>query len=578
MPPKAPAKGGPPPGKGAAPPGQGGPPGNTGPPEGSNLAEKKEEEDKNGNVEEVKDCDNCVKKKKSETHIAEVCCIAWQRGKETLAWGSDDGIVEVWTEGEKCKVCGKPKRVETEELSHSRGVTCLDWSIKGDLGTGCWDGYATVWKDCKKVASLIGHSGHINDIKFTPAGDLLATASEDKTCRIWKPSNGDCLKKVRCGGYVLTVVWRDEKRFFTGCWDSKIQHWSLDPAEDPLTLRGHKGAVYSLSMQPSDKLGSLKPDDHQIKAGCLDICNNCNQVPVGSLLASGSKCGEVIVWFVDTYFPRLQHTLVGHKSSVREVKFSKTENQIVASWELNGEVRIWDVVVGNCLHVLPCPKDKMTSYYFGRNNISFSPNSKLLACRGGEVRVFTVATGELADTCNVEGGHVTWNSLGNKLAVVFKDRHAVAPEGKIHNDNVVTKVSQKGISDPSVNKDEKDNKEEDTKDTKDKVKDKESKQFQDVVIFNIGNCCGGECSNNCEEKAKKAEEERAKAAAARGRGQGMDPRGRGRGGAPGGRGGAAAGRGRGDGGRGRGGAPPRGRAAAPARGGAAPAKKGMFGF
>ena len=81
MPPKSPAKGGPPPGKGAAPPGQGGPPGppgNTGPPEGSNLAEKKEEEDKNGNVEEVKDCDNCVKKKKSETHIAEVCCIAWQ--------------------------------------------------------------------------------------------------------------------------------------------------------------------------------------------------------------------------------------------------------------------------------------------------------------------------------------------------------------------------------------------------------------------------------------------------------------------------------------------------------------------
>ena len=522
-------------------------------------------------MEEIQDCDNCVKKKKSESHIAEVCCIAWQRGKETLAWGSDDGIVEVWTEGEKCKVCEKPKRVESDELSHSRGVTCLDWSLKGELGTGCWDGYATVWKDCKKVASLIGHSGHINDIKFTPAGDLLATASEDKTCRIWKPSNGDCLKKVRCGGYILTVVWRDEKRFFTGCWDSKIQHWSLDQAEDPLTLRGHNGAVYSLSMQPSNKLGSLKPDDHQIKAGCLDICNNCNQVPVGSLLASGSKCGEVIVWFVDTYFPRLQHTLVGHKNSVREVKFSKTENHIVASWDLNGEVRLWDVQMGSCLHVLTCPKDRMTSYYFGRNNISFSPDGKLLACRGSEVRVFTVATGELVDTCNVEGGHVTWNSLGNKLAVVFKDKKpAVTAESKVLNDNVVKEAPKPKNADANDDEKEKD----ETK-KKEEVKVKERKQFQDVVIFNIGNCCGGECSNNCEEKAKKAEEERAKAAAAVGRGRGMDPRGRGgRGGAPAGRGGAPAAAGRG-----RGGPAPRGGGATPARGqGSAPAKKGMFGF
>ena len=526
-------------------------------------AEKKEDEDKNGNMEEIKDCDSCVKKKKSETHISEVCCLAWQRGKESLAWGSDDGIVEVWTEGEKCKVCEKPKTVEErEELPHSRGVTCLDWSLKGELGTGCWDGFATVWKDCKKVASLIGHSGHINDIKFTPTGDLLATASEDKTCRIWKPSNGDCLKKVRCGGYILTVVWRDEKRFFTGCWDSKIQHWSLDQAEDPLTLRGHNGAVYSLAMQPSNKLGALKPNDHQVKAGCLDICNNCNQVPVGSLLVSGSQRGEVIVWFVDTYFPRLQHTLVGHTSSVREVKFSKTENHIVASWDLGGEVRLWDVQKGSCLHVLSCPKDGMTSYYFGRNNISFSPDSKLLACRGAEVRVFTVATGELADTCNVEGGHVTWNSLGNKLAVVFKERNAIMTENQIINNF------------PNMENADADDKKEKYKrgeeiNQKEGVKDKERKQFQDVVIFNIGNCCGGECSNNCEEKAKQEEEERAKAAAARGRG--MDPRGRG---APGGRGGGpAAGRGRGDGGRGRGGPAPRGRGAAPAA-----AKKGMFGF
>ena len=176
--------------------------------------------------------------------------------------------------------------------------------------------------------------------------------------------------------------------------------------------------------------------------------------------------------------------------------------------------------------------------------------------------MFTVATGELADTCNVEGGHVTWNSLGNKLAVVFKERNAIMTENQIINNFPNMENADADDRKEKYKKGEEVNQ-------KEGVKEKEKKQFQDVVIFNIGNCCGGECSNNCEEKAKQEEEERAKAAAARGRG--MDPRGRG---APGGRGGGpAAGRGRGDGGRGRGGPAPRGRGAAPAA-----AKKGMFGF
>ena len=56
----------------------------------------------------------------------------------------------------------------------------------------------------------------------------------------------------------------------------------------------------------------------------------------------------------------------------------------------------------------------------GKNRIHFSPDGKLLACRGSRVRVFRVATGQLAAVCKVKGKLICWNTAGNKLAVVTK--------------------------------------------------------------------------------------------------------------------------------------------------------------
>ena len=52
------------------------------------------------------------------------------------------------------------------------------------------------------------------------------------------------------------------------------------------------------------------------------------------------------------------------------------------------------------------------------NLINFSPDGKLIACRGAEVKVFRVKTGELAAVCKVDGTMVCWNTRGTKLAIV----------------------------------------------------------------------------------------------------------------------------------------------------------------
>ena len=106
------------------------------------------------------------------------------------------------------------------------------------------------------------------------------------------------------------------------------------------------------------------------------------------------------------------------------MKFSPSEAHILATWDTSREVRLWDALAGNCLHLFQCDKDGMSTFYWEENNINFSPDGKLLACRGSEVKVFRVATGQLDAVCKVEGKLVCWNTRGNKLAVVTKKAKA----------------------------------------------------------------------------------------------------------------------------------------------------------
>ena len=72
----------------------------------------------------------------------------------------------------------------------------------------------------------------------------------------------------------------------------------------------------------------------------------------------------------------------------------------------------------------------MIAYSWDENFINFSPDGKLLACRGSKVKVFRVATGQMSTVCKVEGKMVCWNTRGNKLAVVTNDGDDKKDEGR----------------------------------------------------------------------------------------------------------------------------------------------------
>ena len=111
---------------------------------------------------------------------------------------------------------------------------------------------------------------------------------------------------------------------------------------------------------------------------------------------------------------------MGHKAIVEEVKFSPTLFSLLASWDQEWQIRLWDALAGTCQKVIQCTQGGMKTNHV-ENFMSFSPDGQLLACRGEEVSVFRVATWSLDTVYKVEGKMVCWNSNSNKLAVVTKD-------------------------------------------------------------------------------------------------------------------------------------------------------------
>merc|ERR1719507_2964509 len=179
------------------------------------------------------------------SHDKNVRCIGWQPGKEVLASGSFDSSVKVWREGDGGG---------SQQMSHGNLVLCLDWSVRGDLATGCWGGEAAVWRGGSKLVNLEGHTDHIYSIKFNGSGELICTGSLDKSIRVWEVTTGRLVRRVDCGSPVIATIFINEDTVVSGCSDGRIQQWSVDQAEADLDLKGHSRDVTSLDFQPSSKL------------------------------------------------------------------------------------------------------------------------------------------------------------------------------------------------------------------------------------------------------------------------------------------------------------------------------------
>lgn len=115
----------------------------------------------------------------------------------------------------------------------------------------------------KPIARMTGHQQLVNDVKFSPDARLIASASFDKSIRLWSGVDGKFLAVLR--GHVNAVYQlafsADSRLLVSGSKDSTLKVWDMAKRCLHMDLPGHADEVYAVDWSP---------DGHRVISGGKD--------------------------------------------------------------------------------------------------------------------------------------------------------------------------------------------------------------------------------------------------------------------------------------------------------------------
>ena len=320
----------------------------------------------------------CIKVLKG--HEASVNSIAISPDGHTLASGSQDRTVSLWnlkTGKQTFTFFGQAGEVHTVAISPDGQM----------LVAGGFDNKITSWQLNTKtlfrtfsyLTSPYSHSGFVSSLAFSRDRKILASASGDKTIRLWGGYRGEI--KHTLNGHADTVwsvaIRPDGQTLVSGSADKTIRLWSISDSQQTRILTGHSAWVTSVAISPD-----------------------------GKTLASGTTDGTINLWNLPS--GELRCTLTGHSTGVFSVAISPN-GQILASGSTK-EVKLWNLDTEEDGILQGTPVQTLA----GRSPVAFCPDGKTLVSggEGGRIKIWHQMLGSDESTVGPLLSEEWWEVLG----------------------------------------------------------------------------------------------------------------------------------------------------------------------
>jgi len=288
-----------------------------------------------------------------------------------------------------------------------------------------------------------GHTSRVTAVAWSPRNTHIASASYDKTARIWDTSHGFSIITYR-GHWdrVQAVAWSpDGTRVASAGDDGTVQVWNAATGQQSLTYRGHSNAVRAVAWSPDGRRIASASEDKSVHV--WDVSNgglvftyrgHTNKVlavawsPDGRRIASGGEDKSVHVWspvkdkssFFGTLRLALRSQFIykGHSGRVNGLTWSPN-GQRIASVSYDKSMQVWDSSTGKKFII-------HRNVSAGMHAVSWSPDGRFLASGGNDkmVQVWDAITRNNIFTYRGHTGFVTavaWSPDGKLLASASVD-------------------------------------------------------------------------------------------------------------------------------------------------------------
>ncbi|XP_014853865.1 PREDICTED: sperm-associated antigen 16 protein-like [Poecilia mexicana] len=284
--------------------------------------------------------------------------------------------------------------------------------------------------------SFRAHQLPISGIAPHPARPLLASASDDRTWRLWDlPRSGEKVARMLLIGeghsdWLSGCSFHPEgSRLATTSGDKTVRLWDFSAGRCVLLLAGHSQPTWGSSFHSGGHvLASCSADGTSrlwdASRGCCRLIlrrhgasvNSVAFLPCSDLLLTSSTDKTVVVW--DGRLGVSTTTFRGHRHPCNHAAFSPTSNA-VASCDSRGAVHLWDT------RKPAAPTGIVDAGPHAANQVAFNQSGKLLAVASGDCLVRLVE----AESCSVSTltGHrrsvqsVTFDLQGGTLMSAGSD-------------------------------------------------------------------------------------------------------------------------------------------------------------